>query len=119
MASLRPVDRALSRTGVRFLGLPPNPGGSETVTETTAISGGNKNRGLHEFLRRADKFYRGSSAKGRGAGIGLTICAAIVQAHRGEIEAGNRPEGGAWIRFTLPLTEDAPTAPSQEATKHV
>ena len=52
-----------------------------------------------------EKFYRGASASGRGAGIGLTICAAIIQAHGGEIEAGNRPEGGASIRFTLPLTD--------------
>ena len=66
-----------------------------------------------------DKFFRGSAAKGRGAGIGLTICAAIVQAHGGAIEAGNRPEGGAWIRFTLPLTEDPPAVPPQEATNHV
>jgi two-component system sensor histidine kinase KdpD len=66
-----------------------------------------------------EKFFRGSVAKGRGAGIGLTICAAIVQAHGGTIEAGNRPEGGARIRFTLPLTEDDPTSPSQESTNHV
>jgi two-component system sensor histidine kinase KdpD len=72
-----------------------------------------------EERRVFDKFYRGNSAKGRGAGIGLTICAAIVQAHGGKIEAGNRPEGGAWIRFALPQTEGAPTSPAPEPTNHV
>ncbi len=65
-----------------------------------------------------DKFYRGSAAKGRGAGIGLTICAAIVQAHKGEIEAGNRPEGGAYVRFTLPRTDEPPPQLEQERTQH-
>jgi two-component system sensor histidine kinase KdpD len=72
-----------------------------------------------EEHRAFEKFYRGSSAKGRGAGIGLTICAAIVQAHEGQIEAGNRPEGGAWIRFTLPLTEGVATAAAQEPMNRV
>jgi two-component system sensor histidine kinase KdpD len=72
-----------------------------------------------EERRVFEKFYRGSSAKGRGAGIGLTICAAIVQAHGGEIEAGNRDEAGAWIRFTLPLVEGPAAAPAQEPTNHV
>jgi two-component system sensor histidine kinase KdpD len=72
-----------------------------------------------EERRVFEKFYRGSSAKGRGAGIGLTICAAIVQAHEGKIEAGNRPEGGAWVRFALPLAEGAPAMPDQEPAEPV
>jgi two-component system, OmpR family, sensor histidine kinase KdpD len=72
-----------------------------------------------EERRVFDKFFRGSAAKGRGAGIGLTICAAIVQTHGGEIEAGNRPEGGAWIRFTLPLPETDPMTLAQEPANHV
>ena len=65
-----------------------------------------------------DKFYRGSAAKGRGAGIGLTICAAVVQAHDGKIEAGNRPEKGAYVRFTLPRDGEAPLQPVQEQSQH-
>ncbi len=36
-------------------------------------------------------------------GIGLSVCAAIVKAHGGEIHAANRPEGGAVFWFELEL----------------
>ncbi|MFM9835513.1 MAG: DUF4118 domain-containing protein [Methylophilaceae bacterium] len=52
-------------------------------------------------------FTRGQSKeeanKIAGTGIGLAICKAIIEAHQGNIVAGNRPKGGASIRFTLPL----------------
>lgn len=52
-------------------------------------------------LRRVfDKFYHG---KGGGAGLGLAICRAVVEAHGGSIEAANREGGGARFRFRLPL----------------
>lgn len=37
-----------------------------------------------------------------GAGLGLAICRAIIDAHGGTIYAANRPEGGACVTFTLP-----------------
>ena len=39
-------------------------------------------------------------------GIGLSVCAAIVRAHGGEIWAKNRKEGGAAFCFTLKLEEE-------------
>lgn len=50
-----------------------------------------------------EKFYRGASGGARGAGLGLAICKAIVDAHRGSIEALNREGGGALVRVSLPL----------------
>jgi two-component system sensor histidine kinase KdpD len=39
----------------------------------------------------------------RGMGIGLSICMTIIKAHNGTMEAGNRKEGGAIFKFSLPL----------------
>jgi len=40
-----------------------------------------------------------------GAGLGLTICRAIVEAHGGKIAARNREVGGARFSFTLPVAK--------------
>jgi light-regulated signal transduction histidine kinase (bacteriophytochrome) len=40
--------------------------------------------------------------QGKGAGMGLAICRAIVQAHGGTIHAESPQEGGCAIIFTLP-----------------
>ena len=51
-----------------------------------------------------DRFYRGANARaaGPGAGLGLSVAKAIVEAHGGTIGAENRPGGGASVHFTLP-----------------
>lgn len=56
------------------------------------------------------KFQRGQEeAESSGAGLGLAICRAIVDAHGGSIRALGRPGGaGARFEFTLPTRE--PTA---------
>ena len=51
-----------------------------------------------------DKFTRGKQECATpGVGLGLAICRAIVDAHRGTIRAGRSPEGGASFVFTLPI----------------
>ena len=52
-----------------------------------------------------EKFYRGRrAAKGDGgAGLGLTICRAIVRAHGGRIVLRQRSGGGTLVEFALPL----------------
>jgi two-component system sensor histidine kinase KdpD len=49
-----------------------------------------------------EKFYRGKSDHVQGAGLGLPICRAIVQAHRGTIQALAREGGGTTFRISLP-----------------
>jgi two-component system sensor histidine kinase KdpD len=52
-----------------------------------------------------EKFYRGKTEGTRGAGLGLAICRAVIEAHRGTIEAFNRAGGGAVFRVRIPLPE--------------
>ena len=62
-----------------------------------------------DLERVFDKFYRGAPAgDARGAGLGLAICRAIVEAHGGRIWAENRPVGGVAFRFTLPVSGTPP-----------
>ena len=80
-----------------------------TVTVEVADRGPGFSPGEEE--RIFDKFYRGQTADSRGAGLGLAICRAIVEAHGGKIWAENRPDGGAVFRFTLPAKEPPPEMP--------
>ncbi len=52
-----------------------------------------------------DRFYEADPARrGEGAGLGLAIARALVEAHRGTITAANRPgERGAVFTIALPL----------------
>jgi len=67
-----------------------------------------------EQERVFEKFYRArvESATG-GAGLGLSICRAVVDAHGGRIWAENRSGGGARFAFSLPQPP-APQAPPDD-----
>jgi two-component system, OmpR family, sensor histidine kinase KdpD len=55
-----------------------------------------------------EKFFRGRTDVSRGMGLGLSICRAIVLAHKGEIRAENRPSGGAAVHIDLPIGGSPP-----------
>jgi len=61
-----------------------------------------------EEERIFEKFYQVAPGSARGAGLGLTICRSIIEAHGGRIWAANCPEGGAVFTFTIPLLAGAP-----------
>jgi signal transduction histidine kinase len=59
--------------------------------------------GLFEPFRRLDERTRSDS----GAGIGLSIVAAVAAAHHGDVSARARAGGGLTVRIELPTTDDA------------
>jgi two-component system OmpR family sensor kinase len=54
-----------------------------------------------------ERFYRVDASRGRaaggGAGLGMAIVAAIVQAHHGEVGLGRTSEGGTTVRVAIPV----------------
>jgi two-component system sensor histidine kinase KdpD len=77
---------------------------AEQTPEGVALEIRDRGPGLEagEEQRIFEKFYRGNAKAGRGAGLGLAICRAIVEAHQGQIVAFNRAGGGAVFRILLP-----------------
>jgi two-component system sensor histidine kinase KdpD len=72
--------------------------------------------------RLFDKFQRGHAPdatsdqhRSGGVGLGLTICRAIARLLGGEIRAERIPAGGAMFIVTLPLPEESPEMPREEA----
>jgi two-component system OmpR family sensor kinase len=53
-----------------------------------------------------ERFYRTDESRARvsgGVGLGLSIVAAVAEAHGGTVTAGSSPGGGATFRIDLPL----------------
>ncbi len=53
-----------------------------------------------------ERLFRVDDSRSRvngGAGLGLSICRNIVDAHDGRIEASTSPAGGLWVSIQLPL----------------
>ena len=59
-----------------------------------------------DFDRVFTRFYRADTSRSResgGVGLGLSIVAAIADAHAGKVSVAAGPEGGATFRVELPL----------------
>jgi two-component system, OmpR family, sensor kinase len=62
-----------------------------------------------ETERAFERFYRADQSRSRasgGAGLGLSIVAAVADAHGGSVAAESEPGRGATFRITLPLAEN-------------
>jgi signal transduction histidine kinase/FixJ family two-component response regulator len=63
-----------------------------------------------------DRYYQANGRDRRGAGLGLTICKAIAEAHGGRIWATSTLGAGTTISFTVPVSSDLPsTVPTEIA----
>jgi two-component system OmpR family sensor kinase len=62
-----------------------------------------------EDARRVfDRFFRAAPDRARdtgGAGLGMSIVQALVQAHHGRVSVESAPEGGLTVRVTLPAAD--------------
>ncbi len=83
-------------------GQPPYSVRAQRRGTAVEIEVGDRGRGLPDgdASRLFEKFVRGSPAP--GAGLGLAVVRAIVEAHGGTVTAENRPGGGALFRISLP-----------------
>ena len=105
--------------------LEPGPGGGSVRVSVRDSGEGIPSRDLPRVFER---FYRGDAARTRaqggdepqrasaGAGLGLAIARAVVEAHGGQIWAESEPGRGARLQFRLPRrAEERMKAPENPA----
>ena len=63
-----------------------------------------------ELAMMFEPFWQSAHEDSRGAGLGMSICRSIIEAHGGTIEALPEPGQRASIRFWLPLANPAAAA---------
>jgi two-component system, OmpR family, sensor histidine kinase KdpD len=95
-------------------GAPPLEIAAHVTPDSLVIAMRDHGPGLPLSLRGREaelfeKFTRGEAESATpGVGLGLAICKAIVDAHRGQITAGNAQGGGALFTVTLPRRAPPP-----------
>ena len=93
---------------------PPGTPAEVTVSrrgEEAVIEVADRGPGLSAAARELvfERFFRDDTSRARssgGAGLGLAIVRAIVEAHGGRVEAGETPGGGARFTIVLPANRD-------------
>ena len=85
----------------------------ETADDAAVIHFSDSTPGVTEaeLSKLFDRLYRVENSRNRhtgGAGLGLSICRNIVEAHEGTIIARPSPLGGLWITVRLPITRSTP-----------
>ncbi len=54
-----------------------------------------------------DRFWRGETGRGDGAGLGMAIVSSLVKCHHGNIELENRAAGGLMVSVQLPSSKES------------
>ena len=76
----------------------------ETAVFSVEDNGGGIDESVLPVIFDGNLVARGESSDNkRNMGIGLSVCKSIIKAHRGNMRAENREEGGARMIFTLPM----------------
>jgi two-component system, OmpR family, sensor histidine kinase KdpD len=98
-------------------GAPPVEVGAQVTDDAVVITVRDHGPGLPASVKGREptlfeKFTRGQSESStRGVGLGLAICKAVVDAHKGSIHASDAPTGGAQFTVRLPR-RPPPLAPA-------
>ena len=97
------VNHAVGMTELELTVVRQNNWAVFTVTDNgCGISQGRLQQLFTGYLDRQEQPADGTR---HNMGIGLSVCAAIIKAHGGEITGKNRPEGGAVFSFSLEMED--------------
>ncbi len=88
-------------------GFPAGRGDSDDVMSGVVIEVQDSGIGMSSEVRKRlfEPFFT-TKHPGRGTGLGLATCHAIVVAHGGQIEVDSRPNDGSTFRVWLPATDE-------------
>jgi len=96
------VDNAIQHTVANSnIWIKYNSSERETIFSVIDDGGGIEKKGLKHIFDDFSNVRNNSVDKVRGAGLGLSICKAIVSTHKGIIKADNNDLGGTTIEFTI------------------
>ncbi|MEU1369152.1 HAMP domain-containing sensor histidine kinase [Streptomyces sp. NPDC005803] len=76
-------------------------------------------RRVAELARPFRRLGADRTGTGQGSGLGLSIVAAIAQAHHGTLDLLARPDGGLRVTITLPRTDGSATAKTPDTETSV
>jgi two-component system, OmpR family, sensor kinase len=83
--------------------------GRENGSASVEVVDSGPGMSAEEAERSFERFYRADQSRSRasgGAGLGLSIVAAVAEAHGGSVAAESEPGRGATFRITLPLADN-------------
>ncbi|MCX5795255.1 MAG: ATP-binding protein [Elusimicrobia bacterium] len=86
-------------------GVVAEPGGARVYCEDTGIG-----ISAEDQQKIFSGYYRTEEGRkaAKGFGLGLTLCASIVEAHGSRLEVASEPGKGSRFSFVLPLAEEEP-----------